>query len=435
MQNSKRSLKFFTYFIPGVLFFLFLIDSASAVTLGISGNRFTLNGQPKFLVLSGYWDGLDASNPSADLNWLKSKGFDGIRIFPNLWDYCPNCSQRYTPSSNTAMNPDASIDQTRLNQLISIVNTANSLGMIVDITFARETVAGAGCTASAGNEVMCVPEFKRGMISVMNALNSKTNVFYDIQNEYDHPAIDLSNADIGNIKSGLPSGRILSVSSGDPSGPTAISNADYFGMNLVNVHFAGGQELNTNLSSSVISNKPTYIGEPYHTDSISNYTTSDLIDGVVNAKRVGIAVWLFHSNASFGLDGTSIQSNFMSNEMGFVNQFSQALQNVTWGGGGGQPPSSPPPPSGGGNCINPAPAASTVPDMSATVDSVAYDHPDWLESSCDDFRYLDEVVRGLRAGNGGTRWAFEGKRANLNDPWKEGISYYYGSGNAPQTGD
>ena len=101
MQNSKRSLKFFTYFIPGVLFFLFLIDSASAVTLGISGNRFTLNGQPKFLVLSGYWDGLDASNPSADLNWLKSKGFDGIRIFPNLWDYCPNCSQRYTPSSNT----------------------------------------------------------------------------------------------------------------------------------------------------------------------------------------------------------------------------------------------------------------------------------------------------------------------------------------------
>src|SRR3989344_5459352 len=88
----------------------------------------------------------------------------------------------------------------------------------------------------------------------------------------------------------------------------------------------------------------------------------------------------------------------------------------------------------GGACINFAPAVSAVPDMSAIVNQVASEHPDWLASSCNDYRYLDEVVRLLRAGTGGTRWAFEGKRANLNDPWKEGISYYYGTGNTPQTG-
>jgi len=88
----------------------------------------------------------------------------------------------------------------------------------------------------------------------------------------------------------------------------------------------------------------------------------------------------------------------------------------------------------GGSCVNSAPATSTVPDMSAVVNQVASEHPDWLTSSCNDYRYLDEVVRRLRTGTGGTKWAFEGKRADLNDPWKEGISYYYGTGNAPQTG-
>src|SRR3989338_10673614 len=87
MKNTKRNSGYLVYLMSAVLFFFIFVNSTSAVTLGISGNRFTLDGSSQFLVFSGYWDGLDAPNPSTDLSYLHSKGFDGIRIYPLLWDY------------------------------------------------------------------------------------------------------------------------------------------------------------------------------------------------------------------------------------------------------------------------------------------------------------------------------------------------------------
>ena len=436
MIKVQNNLRRFVCFLLVILASFIFVNSVSAVTLGISGNRFTLDGQAKFLVLSGYWDGLDAPNPSADLNYLKSKGFDGIRIFPNLWDYCAGCSSEFTPGNNPVIKPDGTINQSRLNQLISIIDTANSLGMIVDVTFARETIAG-NCQASAGNPVICITEFKNGVISVVNALKNKTNVFYDLSNEYDHPAIDVPNADIidlkNRIRSNVGTNIILSVSSSQPSGSVAINNARSMGMNLVSVHWASGTtELNTSLyPGSIISSLPTYVGEPYNTHSVSGYTSAELINGVVEAKKAGIAAWLFHSDATF-LSNGEYPIRFQSNEQGFVNSFLSALQSVTWGGGGGGGGTVPPPTSGA--CINPAPATSTVPDMKSVVQGVAAAHPNWLQDVCNSYDFIDEVVRQLRAGPGGTRWAYEAKRANLSDPWQEGISYYYGSGNAPTPG-
>ena len=321
---------------------LYLVEKpeaqAATTVLGISGNRFTVNGQAKFLVLSGYWDGLDAPDPSGDLAYLDSKGFDGIRIFPNLWDYCAGCGTEFTPGNNPVINPDGSINQSRLNQLISIIDTADNLGMIVDVTFARETIAG-NCTASAGNPVICISEFKNGVISVINSLRNKTNVFFDLSNEHNHPAIDVSGADISDLKnrirSTVGSNIILTVSSGTPDSSVAINNAQTFGMNMVNVHWASGTtELNTSLyPGSIISSLPTYVGEPYNTHSMPGYTSSQLINGVVEAKKAGIAAWLFHSDATFLSNGED-PIQFTSTEQGFIDGFSQALQGAIWGGGG-----------------------------------------------------------------------------------------------------
>src|SRR3989338_10690282 len=112
MIKVQNNLRRFVCFLLVILASFIFVNSVSAVTLGISGNRFTLDGQAKFLVLSGYWDGLDAPNPSADLNYLKSKGFDGIRIFPNLWDYCRGCPNPYPTGTDPTINSDGSINQT-----------------------------------------------------------------------------------------------------------------------------------------------------------------------------------------------------------------------------------------------------------------------------------------------------------------------------------
>jgi len=88
----------------------------------------------------------------------------------------------------------------------------------------------------------------------------------------------------------------------------------------------------------------------------------------------------------------------------------------------------------GTECIEDAPDPSIVPNMKSVVDAVA--NEDWarFERSETDYDFLDELVTRLRSGTGGTKWAYNGKRANLNDPWKEGISYYYGQGNSPRPG-
>ncbi|MDP4001451.1 MAG: hypothetical protein Q8P69_00155, partial [bacterium] len=430
VQNNPR--RFVCFLLVALASFVFA-NSASAVVLGISGNRFTLDGQAKFLVIAAYFDGMDSPNPISDLDYLKSKGFDGIRIFPNWWENV----RPLTSDSDPLITANGSLDQAKLNKLISIVDGVNSRGMIVDISFAREVVDG-NCSDSAYNtHVLCKQDFKNGVVAVARALRNKTNVFYDLSNEHDitgFPRADVVDLK-GMVENAIGTSSIISVSSVE-DGPGAISIANSYPMDLVSVHFACGSpnsgcEFDANIQSTLTSGKPTYIGEPNNTNTIGSYSAQDFIDAVVKAKTVGVAAWTFHTDAGWYLNGASLQSQLNSSqETGFINGYYQAVQNATWGSGGG---GTVPPPSSGA-CINPAPATSTVPDMKSVVQSVAAAHPDWLMSSCNDYNFIDEVIRQLRAGPGGTRWAYEGKRANLNDPWMEGISYYYGTGTAPTTG-
>src|SRR6266404_5242335 len=57
-----------------------------APVLGVRDSAFVVDGQPKFPVLISYLDAMRAS-PAAlesDFAFLRSKGIDGVRIFP-LW--------------------------------------------------------------------------------------------------------------------------------------------------------------------------------------------------------------------------------------------------------------------------------------------------------------------------------------------------------------
>jgi len=331
--------------------FLFFSTSAQGATLTISGNKFLLDGQAKFLVFAGYFDGMDSPNPSADLTYLKSKNIDGIRIFPNLWDYDPEGDDRYPPGTNPVINSDGSINQSRLAKLISIIDAANAKGMIVDVTFARETIEGSCRNSGIPRGVMCKEEFKKGVVTVVQALRNKTNVLYDLSNEHDYveiinfprsDVIDLKNR----IENAIGTDSILSVSTMNPDGAEAVRIANGYPMDIVNAHFAGGQELNANISSSLTQGKPTYISEPNNTSSVPSYSVQDLVQAVTRAKRSGVAAWLFHTDAAFDLNGRSLQSKFESrgNESGFLSSFKSALDATPWDIGGGgtvDPPISP----------------------------------------------------------------------------------------------
>src|SRR5262245_28848001 len=85
---------------------------ARSPVLGVTGSAFTVNGQPKFLLFMSYFDAMRASNLDDDLTYIKSLGFDGIRIFPN-WDrrdagYCA------TTSTDTLMDTSGAVRRDRL---------------------------------------------------------------------------------------------------------------------------------------------------------------------------------------------------------------------------------------------------------------------------------------------------------------------------------
>jgi hypothetical protein len=93
------------------------------------------------------------------------------------------------------------------------------------------------------------------------------------------------------------------------------------------------------------------------------------------------------------------------------------------GGGGGIGPRTP----------DPAPGTRLpLPNMSAVIVQVANQYPAALRNSCQEhggtWEFMDAVVDTLRA-NYDTRWGYNCKRGNCNDPSLDVIAYHYSGGN------
>ena len=100
-----------------------------AQTLTVQGDKFAVDGTPRFLVFISYFQAMSAPNVTADLHLLKSLGFDGLRIWPNV-DTGPQL-----------MNADGSLQPDSLTRLRSILDTAKAERLIVDVTFTSQSAA------------------------------------------------------------------------------------------------------------------------------------------------------------------------------------------------------------------------------------------------------------------------------------------------------
>ncbi len=103
------------------------------------------------------------------------------------------------------------------------------------------------------------------------------------------------------------------------------------------------------------------------------------------------------------------------------------------------PPAAPTPPPGGGGVpvgvpLGPggrAPAGGPLPSYGAgVVQAVARANPGALANSCQShggtWQFMDQVVDTLRTYD--TRWGYNGKRGNANDPSHDVVTYNYGGG-------
>ncbi len=312
-------------FVKALLSLLFaatqLVTPAHAVaqTLSVQGDRFAVDGQPRFLLFVSYFDGLHRPATALideDLQYLKEKGVEGIRVFPD-W-HVPRL-----------MDQHGAVNASRLESLLTLVERAALKGMMVDLSFDPSL---AGITS--------VDAFRHGrngeggLTRIAQALHEarRRNVIFDLCNEWDLHCAAFGMAGLQAVKNAIKAvdpARLVVVSA--RAEDQAVSFVKDFGFDAVTYHDPRGHAPTrdpldnwaTRTGTVVASLKkrlaqsPIYLQEPSRfvrpdedradTDDSAPYYSI----AVTNARLSGAAAWTFHTLAGGELSGTEPFSSLL----------------------------------------------------------------------------------------------------------------------------
>jgi len=273
----------------GVALGLLAANPATAQKLSIQGDRFAVDGAPRFLTFMTMFGAMGAPDIVADLRTVRNLGFDGVRIWPNL-DTGPQL-----------MNGDGSLKADGLARLRRILDEARTQHLIVDVTFTFEHVPGLDATRA-----------RLGIGAASEALRAYENVLFDIQNERDVPDRRfMSDADVALILKSIRSAdpmRIVVASTTQTPEHAADSTAK-LGLDATAYHEPRNPRWYTLPETQYIvdamrkNGKPAYLQEPMVTrDDLFHYPANDraeyFIQALANAKAAGAAAWCFHTDVA-----------------------------------------------------------------------------------------------------------------------------------------
>jgi RHS repeat-associated protein len=328
-----------------------IVGSADAQTLAIQGDHFTVDGQARFLTFLSYFDAMRATSLAGDFAFIKTDaGFDGVRIFPNWWHYngtpsgCPSAANDTLFANNGSIrgdNGDVDPPSGPLLRLHEVLRAAQAQRLIVDLSFARETVPAPGD--------LDVAEYTQALRRIAFLLREYRNVLIDIQNERDNgsAAMHLTWEQVRAIKTAIkevdPTRVVTASNAGDVPAIAGITpatpNGDVSGaggatgftllseVDVVAYHdprVAGWQDRTTEVVQQLrriaeVSAKPVYLQEPTRwrnqTNSCGGAETTLQSDpdpahfrtALQRAKEAGAAAWTFHTQRAFRLATGSLQ--------------------------------------------------------------------------------------------------------------------------------
>jgi hypothetical protein len=290
----------------------------SAPVLGTSGSTLLRDGQPSFLVLVSYFDAMRASDAAlnSDFAFLKSKGIDGIRIFP-LWVYGTQEPDATLLDANGRLRSEK-----RWRRFVSILQKAAACGFVVDVTFNREQLAKTSEFTAA--------EYRAGIVDVVSRLRAEPrypHVFIDLQNERGHPdapAMQLTDEEVrrlrDDVKRADPSRLVMvSTQGGETASLTLAKLAD---LDVIAFHELQQADWHTSTASTVQALKaggvPIYLQEmaraPDRGVRCAEETpeVNPFVEAMRKAKKAGAAAWTLHTNAGFRLDVEPFQTRIRS---------------------------------------------------------------------------------------------------------------------------
>ena len=311
---------------------------ARAQSVAVDGDHFTVDGEARFLTFISYFDAMRATDVAGDFAFIRQEAaFDGVRMFANWWSYAGTpCPQAVTDTlfDNTGAirgdNGDVLAPSSRLLRLIEVLRAAQSQGLIVDLTFSRETVP------VPPGDTLDPTEYTKALRRTAVLLREFRNVIFDIQNERDNgTSSQLLNADETRlikvaIKEADPARVVIaSTSGGTPAAASgAVDNpAGARGFNIraemdaIAYHDLRGAGWETRTTTVVqtlrtmapFPLKPVYLQEPTRwrvgTTTACGTAESDASDpdpahfraALQRAKEAGAAAWTFHTQRAFKL--------------------------------------------------------------------------------------------------------------------------------------
>ena len=297
--------------------------AAAAQSLAVQGDRFAVDGEPRFLLFVSYFDALHRPTIDAidrDLQYLKDKGVDGIRVFPD-W-HAPRL-----------LDSGGAVDSQVLGRLLTLLGRAAAKGMMVDVSFDPEL---PGITS--------VEHFREGrngaggLKNIAEALRDAKarNVVIDLCNEWDLHCSAFGMAGLQGVKDAIKKidpARLVVVSARDEG--QAVSFVKDFGFDAVTYHdprdHAPSRSPNHNWATktgSVVASlkarlaeagvaAPVYLQEPsrFIRPGEDRSDTDDdprrYAAALANGRTAGAAAWTFHTLAGGDLTGTEPFSDLL----------------------------------------------------------------------------------------------------------------------------
>ncbi len=281
-----------------VLSALALPALASGPALGISGERFTLDGRRTFLLGASYYGGLAIEKREIlkqDLDDLDAHGFNWIRLWAT-WDAFDN--------NISAVAPDGSAREPYMGRLKRLCRMAGKRGMVVDVTVTREK---ADAFPSQFSEHLAVME------ALARELKTFRNVYFDIGNERNvgdarHVAMDEVGRVIEAVKRIDPQRLCTASEGGDISGEEVRAFIDTGHVDFICPHrprnaespsqtAARTREYFTQMKAAQHA-VPVHYQEPFRRDyGRWSPKAADFIADLEAAKEGGAAGWCFHNGS------------------------------------------------------------------------------------------------------------------------------------------
>jgi hypothetical protein len=330
--------------------------AAQGPSLGLTrqGARLALNGAPGFLVFVSYFDALRASPGTlrSDFAYLKDKGVDGVRVFPNWWRYDGEYARGGTfyYAQDTLMAPDGSLREGPLSRLLDVLDAAREHGLVVDISFSAESVAHCpadNCRGGPGYPDISSLDLARlrdGLAALARVLartgSAHRHVIVDIQNESDKDTngpIDrrpLSD-DPGAVRTLVnaihhvdPQLVVTASLGGGAQAPSVIRFTRAGGLDALAWHEPRETRWWDATAARVAALRgaglPVYLQEPEPRGD-AHWTREGITANVVSAFNSGAAAWCFHTRAGFHLGARSLQSQLAPDEAAFLDTLKDVL--------------------------------------------------------------------------------------------------------------